>query len=280
MAKEQKIGRQKAVSDLKRELILDAARKAFEADRLGRRIVACDCRRCRLHARRALFSLRVQGSDLRRGSQRLARRSPTDRQPIDRSHQDPGRSAAGAGLACAYHPIDLDKTRSPGKARRMCSNRTPLGDPADCWQRQRSGAEAILRAYLQQEEESMFRHQWLAAALAVFFVLLSAPRSWGAGQTTVVRLPLDRGQPQHRRVWKNAAGEAFDSSQKLASPADMATTGLSRAGAGPPLPRAYPCSITHANSGRGGRHDDRHCRRGDLRRRRLPGWRCLHRQIR
>jgi AcrR family transcriptional regulator len=34
MAKEQKIGRQKAVSDLKRELILDAARKAFEADGL------------------------------------------------------------------------------------------------------------------------------------------------------------------------------------------------------------------------------------------------------
>jgi len=34
MAKERKIGRQKAVSDLKRELILDAARKAFEADGL------------------------------------------------------------------------------------------------------------------------------------------------------------------------------------------------------------------------------------------------------
>jgi len=34
MGKEQKIGRQKAVSDLKRELILDAARKAFEADGL------------------------------------------------------------------------------------------------------------------------------------------------------------------------------------------------------------------------------------------------------
>ena len=34
MAKEQKIGRQKAVSDLKRELILDAARKAFEAEGL------------------------------------------------------------------------------------------------------------------------------------------------------------------------------------------------------------------------------------------------------
>ncbi len=34
MAKEQKIGRQKAVSDLKRELILDAARKVFEADGL------------------------------------------------------------------------------------------------------------------------------------------------------------------------------------------------------------------------------------------------------
>lgn len=34
MAKDRKIGRQKAVSDLKRELILDAARKAFEADGL------------------------------------------------------------------------------------------------------------------------------------------------------------------------------------------------------------------------------------------------------
>src|SRR5215813_1204860 len=34
MAKERKIGRQKAVSDLKRELILDAARKIFEADGL------------------------------------------------------------------------------------------------------------------------------------------------------------------------------------------------------------------------------------------------------
>ena len=34
MAKERKIGRQKAVSDLKRELILDSARKAFEADGL------------------------------------------------------------------------------------------------------------------------------------------------------------------------------------------------------------------------------------------------------
>ena len=34
MAKEQKISRQKAVSDLKRELILDAARRAFEADGL------------------------------------------------------------------------------------------------------------------------------------------------------------------------------------------------------------------------------------------------------
>ena len=34
MAKERKIGRQKAVSDLKRELILGAARKAFEADGL------------------------------------------------------------------------------------------------------------------------------------------------------------------------------------------------------------------------------------------------------
>jgi AcrR family transcriptional regulator len=34
MAKERKISRQKAVSDLKRELILDAARRAFEADGL------------------------------------------------------------------------------------------------------------------------------------------------------------------------------------------------------------------------------------------------------
>src|SRR6478609_5302768 len=34
MARERKIGRQKAVSDLKRELILDAARKVFEADGL------------------------------------------------------------------------------------------------------------------------------------------------------------------------------------------------------------------------------------------------------
>ena len=34
MAKERTIGRQKAVSDLKRELILDAARKVFEADGL------------------------------------------------------------------------------------------------------------------------------------------------------------------------------------------------------------------------------------------------------
>jgi AcrR family transcriptional regulator len=34
MAKEQKISRQRAVSDLKRELILDAARRAFEADGL------------------------------------------------------------------------------------------------------------------------------------------------------------------------------------------------------------------------------------------------------
>src|SRR5438094_7004765 len=34
MAKERKIGRQKAVSDLKRELILDAARKVFEANGL------------------------------------------------------------------------------------------------------------------------------------------------------------------------------------------------------------------------------------------------------
>ena len=34
MAKERKIRRQKAVSDLKRELILDAARRAFEADGL------------------------------------------------------------------------------------------------------------------------------------------------------------------------------------------------------------------------------------------------------
>src|SRR2546421_5070600 len=34
MAKEPKIGRQKAVSDLKRELILDAARKVFEAEGL------------------------------------------------------------------------------------------------------------------------------------------------------------------------------------------------------------------------------------------------------
>ena len=34
MAKEQKISRQKAVSDLKRSLILDAARKIFEADGL------------------------------------------------------------------------------------------------------------------------------------------------------------------------------------------------------------------------------------------------------
>ena len=34
MAKERKLGRRKAVSDLKRELILDAARKVFEADGL------------------------------------------------------------------------------------------------------------------------------------------------------------------------------------------------------------------------------------------------------
>jgi AcrR family transcriptional regulator len=34
MTRERKIGRQKAVSDLKRELILDAARKVFEADGL------------------------------------------------------------------------------------------------------------------------------------------------------------------------------------------------------------------------------------------------------
>src|SRR5436309_15299390 len=34
MAKERKIGRQKAVSDLKRGLILDAARKVFEAEGL------------------------------------------------------------------------------------------------------------------------------------------------------------------------------------------------------------------------------------------------------
>ena len=34
MAKERKIGRQKAVSDLKRDLILDAARKVFEVDGL------------------------------------------------------------------------------------------------------------------------------------------------------------------------------------------------------------------------------------------------------
>ena len=34
MSKERKIGRQRAVSDLKRELILDAARKVFEADGL------------------------------------------------------------------------------------------------------------------------------------------------------------------------------------------------------------------------------------------------------
>src|SRR5437763_16849389 len=34
MAKERKIGRQKAVSDLKRELILDAARQVFEAEGL------------------------------------------------------------------------------------------------------------------------------------------------------------------------------------------------------------------------------------------------------
>src|ERR1700756_3982798 len=34
MAKEQKIGRQKAVSDLKRELILNAARTVFEAEGL------------------------------------------------------------------------------------------------------------------------------------------------------------------------------------------------------------------------------------------------------
>src|ERR1043165_4885539 len=34
MAKERRIGRQKAVSDLKRGLILDAARKVFEADGL------------------------------------------------------------------------------------------------------------------------------------------------------------------------------------------------------------------------------------------------------
>src|SRR5213079_2501764 len=34
MAKERKIDRQKAVSDLKRELILDAARKVFEAEGL------------------------------------------------------------------------------------------------------------------------------------------------------------------------------------------------------------------------------------------------------
>ena len=38
MAKERKIGRQKAVSDLKRELILDAARKVFRPERLT---VAC-----------------------------------------------------------------------------------------------------------------------------------------------------------------------------------------------------------------------------------------------
>src|SRR5438445_13341301 len=34
MTKEQKIGRRKAVGELKRELILDAARKVFEADGL------------------------------------------------------------------------------------------------------------------------------------------------------------------------------------------------------------------------------------------------------
>src|SRR5882724_12956886 len=34
MAKERRIGRQQAVSDLKRELILDAARKVFEAEGL------------------------------------------------------------------------------------------------------------------------------------------------------------------------------------------------------------------------------------------------------
>ena len=34
MVKERKIGRQKAVSELKRELILDAARKVFEAEGL------------------------------------------------------------------------------------------------------------------------------------------------------------------------------------------------------------------------------------------------------
>ena len=54
MAKERKIGRQKAVSDLKRELILDAARKVFEADGLegaSLRAIACNFRLIGVQAR-------------------------------------------------------------------------------------------------------------------------------------------------------------------------------------------------------------------------------------
>ena len=56
MAKERKIGRQKAVSDLKRELILDAARKVFEADGLDGASLRAIAAGGRLHARpRSIF---------------------------------------------------------------------------------------------------------------------------------------------------------------------------------------------------------------------------------
>src|SRR5438445_2428403 len=56
----------------------------------GRRLIAGDSGCGWLHSSRSLFPLRVQGSDLRGGSSRLARQTWTVRQPCDLAHQGTG----------------------------------------------------------------------------------------------------------------------------------------------------------------------------------------------
>jgi hypothetical protein len=97
MAKERKIGRQKAVSDLKRELILDAARKVFEADGLkGHRFARLPPARA-TRLRRCIFT-----SSRSRRSTRDPLQLPENlgcHQPRGFARQDP---AGGCGRGDAF----------------------------------------------------------------------------------------------------------------------------------------------------------------------------------
>ena len=71
MAEKRRAGRQRAVSEHKRELILDAAREVFAAEGLEGASLRAIATRSWIHAGGALFPFRLEGSDLCRGAARL-----------------------------------------------------------------------------------------------------------------------------------------------------------------------------------------------------------------